>query len=223
VIAIDQIVRTRRRTLAIIVEDDGRLVVRAPLRTRDETINEFVKAKEKWILARQQKAWERARRFTPKQYVSGEEFLYLGDLYRLRIEDGQARPLVFNSGFHLSRAAAPRAEAVFERWYRRQALRVMSERVALYAGSNGLKFSRIRITSARKRWGSCGAGGNLSFAWRLVMAPLPIIDYVVLHELVHLQHRNHSRRYWSKLKSILPDYRAREDWLDEHGYLLRLA
>jgi len=222
-IAIDQLTRTRRRTLAIIVEDDGRVVVRAPLRLKQEAIDEFVRAKEAWILARQAQARERTSRFVPKSYTSGEEFLFLGSSYRLEIADHQRPPLVLNGGFRLSRAALPRAEAVFERWYRRQALRVMSERVEAYAASHGFIFNRIKITSARKRWGSCGHKGNLSFAWRLVMAPQPVIDYVVVHELAHLKHRNHSKRFWSKVASILPDFRQQEHWLDEHGYLLRLS
>jgi hypothetical protein len=222
-IAIDQLVRTRRRTLAIIVEDDGRVVVRAPLRLKQQAIDEFVKARETWILTKRRQALERANRFVPKRYVSGEEFLYLGEPYRLEIEDHQRQPLLLNGGFRMARAALPRAQAVFERWYRRQALRVMSERAAAYAASHGFAFNRIRITSARKRWGSCGHKGNLSFAWRLVMAPQPVIDYVVVHELAHLKHRNHSKRFWSKVASILPDFREREGWLEEHGYLLRLA
>jgi predicted metal-dependent hydrolase len=151
-IAIDQIIRTRRRTLAIIVEEDGRIVVRAPLRLQQEAIDEFVGQGP--ILRRE--CLRRASRFVPKSYLSGEEFLYLGKPYRLAIEDHQRQPLLLNGGFRLSRAAVPLAEAVFERWYRRQALRVLSERVEAYSASHGFAFSRIRITSARKRWGSCG-------------------------------------------------------------------
>jgi hypothetical protein len=222
-IAVDQIIRTRRRTLAIIVEDDGRIIVRAPMRLKQEAIDEFVSTKQAWIRAKQEQALERTSRLVPKSYASGEEFLFLGEPYRLEIEDHQRQPLVLNGGFRLSRAALPRAQAVFERWYRRQALRVMSERAEAYAVSYGFDFSRIKITSARKRWGSCGHNGNLSFAWRLVMAPQPVIDYVVVHELAHLKHRNHSRRFWNKVASILPDFRQQEDWLEEHGYLLRLS
>ena len=222
-IAVDQLIRARRRTLAIIVEDDGRVVVRAPMRLKREAIEEFVRAKETWILAKREQALKRASRFVPKRFVGGEEFLYLGESYPLEIEDFQRQPLLLNGGFRLSRAALPRAEAVFERWYRRQALKVISARAADYAASHGFTFERIRITSARKRWGSCGHKGNLSFAWRLVMAPPPVIDYVVVHELAHLKHRNHSRRFWGKVASILPDFRKQENWLDEHGDLLRLA
>ncbi|HET6846412.1 MAG TPA: SprT family zinc-dependent metalloprotease [Anaerolineales bacterium] len=222
-IVIDEVVRTRRRTLAIIIQEDGRLVVRAPLRARDADIHEFVRTKERWIRTKQEQARNRAARFVPKRYAEGEQFFYLGDLYPLQLEEHQSRPLVFNSGFHLSTASTSRAAAHFERWYRRQALRVMTERAEHYAASHGFEFHKIKITGARKQWGACGPGDNLRFAWRLVMAPLPIIDYVVVHELAHLHHHNHSKTFWRKVKSILPDFREREAWLDEYGHLLRLA
>ena len=221
-IAIDHIIRTRRRTLALMVEPDGKLIVRAPMRAGENAIREFIKEKEKWIRSKQEQARARYMRFVPKQYVSGEEFLYLGDHYRLEIGDTERPALAFDGGFRLARTAGPRAAAVFERWYRKRALRVMSERVEWYAAKHGFDYRQVRITGARRQWGSCGAQGNLRFAWRLVMAPMQIIDYVVLHELVHLQHKNHSKRFWAKVKSILPDFRQRIDWLEENGYLLNL-
>jgi len=78
------------------------------------------------------------------------------------------------------------------------------------------------ITSARTRWGSCSQEGALSFAWRLIMAPLPIIDYVVVHELAHIQVKNHSKRFWNKLNVLMPDYRQRIEWLERNGHLLSL-
>jgi hypothetical protein len=222
-IAIDEIVRTHRRTLAIIIDDDGKLVVRAPLRLARAAIDDFVSSKQKWIAAKQEQARTRKMLFAPKRYVSGEPFLYLGESYPLQVQDKQRPSLVFSSGFRLARAAQPRAARAFERWYRRRALQVVSERVACFSAQHGFQHNGIKITSARKQWGSCGPKGDLRFAWRLVMAPLPIVDYVVVHELVHLRHRNHSKRFWSKLKSILPDYKRREDWLEANGYLLNLA
>lgn len=219
---IDEIIRSRRRTLAIIIQDDGRAVVRAPLRARPEAIEEFVRARTGWILSKQELARRRMTRFAPKQFLRGEEFLFLGDPYRLEISEHQARALVFAGGFRLSAAALPRARAVFERWYRKQALQIFSERVELYAAEHGFEHDGVRVTGARKQWGACGPRRNLRFAWRLVMAPLPMIDYVVVHELVHLRHRNHSRRFWNLIRSILPDFQQREDWLEEHGATLRL-
>lgn len=222
-IAIDDLIRTRRRTLAIIIEDDGRLVVRAPMRLAVSAIHEFVSSKQSWIAAKQEQARMKAKRALPRRFVSGEGFLFLGETYRLEVKPGQARSLIFNGGFSLSAAALPKARAVFERWYRRQALRVISERVERFAAEHGFEHHGIRVTAARKQWGSCGPRGNLRFAWRLVMAPPPIIDYVVVHELVHLRYRNHSKRFWGKVNSILPDFRQREVWLQENDYLLHWA
>jgi predicted metal-dependent hydrolase len=222
-IAIDELIRTRRRSLAVIIRDDGRLVVRAPLRMPAREIHEFVGSREAWIIARQAQARARQARILPKRYVSGEEFLYLGQPYPLEIRDAQRPSLVFNGGFRLARAALPGAAGVFERWYRRRALRVLSERVEWYARAYGFEHNGIRITSARKQWGSCGPRGDLRFAWRLVMAPLAVIDYVVVHELAHLRHKNHGKRFWGKVRSILPDYSQRKEWLEENGYLLDLA
>lgn len=222
-VAIDEIIRTRRRTLTIIIAEDGKLIVRAPLRAPAADILEFVKTRENWIVAKQEQARARAARIVPKHYVSGEGFLYLGESYRLEVEDGQRSPLIFDGGFRLARAAVPGAHRVFERWYRRRALQVISGRVLWFAAEHGFSHDGVKITSARRQWGSCGPRSDLRFAWRLVMAPLPIIDYVVVHELVHLRHRNHSKRFWGKVQSILPDFRQRKAWLEENGYLLDLT
>jgi predicted metal-dependent hydrolase len=219
-IAIDRIIRSRRRTLALVIEDDGQLTVRAPLRASEGAIHRFVTLHERWIVAKQVTARARAARFAPKRYVSGEEFLYLGAPYGLEIVDRQRPSLTFKEGFRLAKASVPRAPRLFEKWYRRRALEAISERVQWYSARHGFEHNGVGISSARKQWGSCGPTGNLRFTWRLVMAPLPIIDYVVVHELVHLQYRRHGKRFWGKVKSILPDFRDRREWLNQNGYLL---
>jgi predicted metal-dependent hydrolase len=222
-VTIDELVRTRRRTLAIIIDDGGRLVVRAPLRMPARDIDEFVASKEKWIRAKQGQVRQRMQRFTPKRYVPGEEFLYLGEPYRLEISDTQRPSLAFDDRFSLARAALPNAASLFEKWYRRRALRVITERVDLYAQAHGFAHNGVRISSARRQWGSCGPDGTLRFAWRLVMAPLPVIDYVVVHELAHLRYKSHGKRFWGKVRSILPDFAERRAWLGHNGYLLDLG
>ena len=219
-IAIDRIIRSRRRTLALVIEDDGRLTVRVPLRASEGAIHRFVTEHEGWILARQKTARVRAARFAPKRYVSGEVFLYLGEPYRLEIVDTQRPSLAFDGGFRLAKASVPGAAKLFEKWYRQRAFEAISERVEWYSAGHGFEHHGVAISSARKQWGSCGPTGNLRFTWRLVMAPLAIIDYVVVHELVHLRYRGHGTRFWGKVKSILPDFRDRREWLNQNGYLL---
>ena len=221
-VRVDEVVRTKRKTIALIVERDGRLIVRAPMRIKDEKILEFVRQKEKWILSKQEKARALYPPFLPKEYVNGEGFWYLGKIHRLQWTENEKPLLHMNGNFRLSKKAADKAPIVFEKWYREQAYQIISERVQWVAAKHGFTYKQVKITSARTRWGSCNSKGTLSFAWRLVMAPMPVIDYVVVHELVHLKTQNHSKDYWSKVRLIMPDYKNRIDWLDRYGHLLRL-
>jgi hypothetical protein len=217
---IDQLIRSKRKTVGLYVERDGRLIVRAPRGVPRAFIDAFVQEKEAWILEKQALARQMAEHNRPRQFVDGEKFLFLGQFYPLMIVEQQAKPLVFNAGFHLRRDAQPRAAVLFEAWYRGQSRRVISDRLAWYAQQHGFTFTKIRIGAARTRWGSCSTSGTLSFTWRLVMAPLEMIDYVVVHELVHTRVRNHSAAYWEALAAVMPDYKARRDWFHKNGHTL---
>ena len=219
---IDQIIRTKRKSIALIVEPDGRLVVRAPIRISDGDIKHLVKQKERWIRDKQKQVKDKSSQSKPKVYMEGEEFLYLGKSYQLKIVADLNPALVLSRKFYLSRRALPKAESVFTEWYREQARAVISERVKLYAARHGFTYRKIRITSARTRWGSCSSMGNLNFTWRLVMAPPEVIDYVVVHELAHLRVNNHSKEFWKQVEGIMPDYRQRLKWLKENGRKLTL-
>lgn len=208
--------------MALIIERDGRLIVRAPMRAKEEAIYEFIKRKDKWISRKQAEVRSYYQPFVPKEYVNGEGFWYLGNIYKLQLADEKKPLLYLNGNFQLARTALEKAPIIFERWYREQAYKVISERVQWYAAKYGYYYKQVKITSARTRWGSCSARGTLSFAWRLVMAPVPVIDYVVIHELIHLDVKNHSRKFWSRVGVIMPDYKQRIEWLEKHGHLLNL-
>ena len=218
----DEIIRTKRRTMALIVERDGRLIVRAPLRAKEEGIHEFIVQKAAWILKKQEQVKSYYPPFVPKEYVNGEGFWYLGNIYKLQLAEVKKPLLDLNGNFQLSRNAIDKADLVFERWYKQQAQKVISERVQWYAAKHGYSYKRIKITSARTRWGSCSERGTLSFSWRLVLAPMPVIDYVVVHELVHLNVKNHSKKFWSRVGVIMPDYQQKIEWLEKYGHLLNL-
>jgi len=219
---IDQIIRTRRKTFALIVQRDGSLVVRAPLRASDKQIGDLVQEKEKWIIAKQEAARRMYANTRPKEFVNGEGFLYLGKSYKLAIVDGNQPALSLSDQFYLTKSALPHAEAVFKAWYKQRAKQIISERAAWYAAQNGFVYQRVNITGARTRWGSCGRRGTLNFTWRLIMAPLRVIDYVVIHELAHLKQKNHSKVYWNEVKRLMPDYQQQIGWLKANGDTLRL-
>jgi len=209
---ISQVVRTKRKSLALQIAPDASLIIRAPQRASAATIRQAVQDKMPWILKKQRIARERFR--PPVKFTDGEEFLYLGKWHKLLVVSGTSVPFVFNEkGFLLSGTYLPKAKQLFEEWYRGKAFEVIKDRVRQYAEKTGLKYSNISVTSAKKRWGSCSLKGNLNFSWRLVMTPLAVVDYVVVHELVHLEEHNHSSRFWRKVRVFLPNYSQAKQWL----------
>lgn len=220
-IEVNEIVRSKRRTLALIVKPDGSLIVRAPLRASEKSIREFVESNAKWIEKKRIEALT-FRPPAPKQYVPGEMFMFLGNAYPLEIAKGQKKALLLEGKFKLSQAAQGIARMAFERWYREQAKQILTERVSLYASQYGFQYKKIGITSARTRWGSCSSNGSLNFSWRLVLAPMEAVDYVVVHELVHTVFHNHSKRFWKRVEKIMPDYKERRKWLRKDGRQLML-
>jgi len=204
------------------INNDAALIVRAPFHTSEEVINEVVLKYKERLEKRQKEVQLKNLKFNKKEFVNGERFLYLGNDYPLKLVDNREILLNFENEFFLSKKYLSHAKNIFMIWYKRRAYETISQRVRLYAQKRGFKYNKINITNAQKRWGSCSHQGNLSFAWRLIMAPLPIIDSVVVHELVHLELKNHSKVFWNKVGSLDPQYKEHKEWLKNNGYLLRL-
>jgi len=204
------------------INNDAALIVRAPFHTSEEVINEIVLKYKERLEKRQKEVQLKNLKFNKKEFVNGERFLYLGNDYPLKLVDNREILLNFENEFFLSKKYLSHAKNIFMIWYKRRAYETISQRVRLYAQKRGFKYNKINITNAQKRWGSCSHQGNLSFAWRLIMAPLPIIDSVVVHELVHLELKNHSKIFWNKVGSLDPQYKEHKEWLKNNGYLLRL-
>ncbi len=146
--------------------------------------------------------------------------MYLGKSYKLKIHDCDNIYLK-DYLFLPSKFRTSPKEKMLE-WYKIKALEKLRERAELYSNSTGWKFKSLKINNAQTRWGSCGPNGSLNFSWKLIMAPLNIIDYVVVHELAHINEMNHSVRFWNKVKTIIPDYKQREKWLKENRMSLSL-
>jgi predicted metal-dependent hydrolase len=220
---IDHLIHSRRKTVAIIIQRDGSLTVRAPLRMPQASIQEFVQSHSDWIRKKQAQV-KASPPPQEKSFTAGETFLYMGKEYPLTLEASQHPSLDFIAGrFRLARSALPKARQTFLRWYRLQARLVISARVESLAKEYKFSWKKIRISSARTRWGSCSTTGTLSFTWRLVMAPPEVIDYVVVHELVHTQVRNHSSKFWRRVAEIMPAYKNHVSWLKKNGRFLTLG
>jgi predicted metal-dependent hydrolase len=204
----------------LIIERDGTLTVRAPLRVSREQIDSFVQENGDWIQRTRQKVI--TAQVPPRQYVEGEQFPFLGSSFDLKLVRPQRPALQFEGGFRLSTTAQSRGKQLFTRWYKERAFEIISACVADYSARYGFSPKQVKITSAHTRWGSCSPNGSLNFSWRLVLAPMDVIEYVIVHELAHLRVKNHSKRFWKVVESILPGYRLQRQWLRENGEKLTL-
>jgi hypothetical protein len=220
-IEIDKFVRSQRRTIALIVERDGSLTVRAPKRAALKDIQSFLRQKADWIIRTREKLKSIVEP-AKKQYAEGEKFPFLGNEYELKLVRPQRPALKFDQGFYLEQTVQSRARDIFEKWYKKQASSFIPGRVRAFAELHGFTPKRVKITSAKTRWGSCSPDGTLNFSWRLVMAPPEVIDYVVVHELAHLRVKSHSRRFWKVVEGIFPGHKTQRKWLREHGERLTL-
>jgi len=216
--------KKRRKTISLHIKEDGKIVIYTPFRTPKWEIEKFIDGKLSWIV---EKISEREKRIKEgeKTFRPGEKFLYLGEWYPLEIQESsnkkRALTLAFGK-FILDHDHIPEARDLFCNWYKKEAKEKITERVIRYSDRFQLLPEGIKITSARSRWGSCSRDNRLSFSWRIIMASLTIIDYVLIHELVHIREKNHSSKFWNYLESVLPDYRNRRRWLRENGHLLQL-
>ena len=216
--------KRRRRTISLQIKEDGKVVISAPYHTPKWEIEKFIKEKESWVV---QKISEKEKQIKEgeKTFLPGERFLYLGEWYPLEIHDSDHKglPLRLSFGnFILNKDHIGEARDLFIQWYKREAKEKIVGRIDYYSHRLHLFPMGIRITNARSRWGSCSRDNRLSFSWRMIMASLPIIDYILIHELVHIREKNHSKRFWVTLESILPDYRKYRLWLKENGHLLQV-
>jgi len=221
-IEIEKIIRSKRKTIALQITDNATLIVKAPLETNEEVINKVITKHLRWIEKKKNEVLSRDPQFTKKEFLNGEGFLYLGKSYKLYIVNEQDMPLKFDNAYFLLKDYQPMAKQLFINWYKEKAYEKISERVQWYARKRGFTYNKISITDANIRWGSCSPKGNLNFSWRLIMAPLSVIDYVVVHELAHLEQKNHSKAFWNIVKMLLPDYEKSKDWLKNNGYLLKI-
>lgn len=214
----------RRRTVALTVEPAGRLIVTAPDDVPTPRLDRVVHSKARWVVTRLRQV-RRLDAPQPKEFVSGETFLYLGRQYRLHVvrggkpglvslERGLLRVSVKASASALERAEQVRAALVH--WYIEHAQAQLEERVQWWCSKLEVAVPRVLIREQEKRWGSCSAG-VVRLNWRIVQAPMSLVDYVVAHEVVHLIHDDHGKAFWSLLGQMMPDCDQRKERLRTLG------
>lgn len=213
----------RRKTVSIFIERDGSVRVLAPASASDETIKTAIKSKEYLIFTKLAKWKELNQGRVNREYVNGQSFLYFGRNYRLKLTENQDVPLKISGGFflldirHLSKA-----EKVFKGFYKEKALLKIKERMKLHEDKFPTKPTSIKVLELRNRWASWTPKDGLNFHWKCIMAPVSVLDYIIMHEMVHLKYPNHSTDFWNELDKKMPDFREQENWLKRNGVKMSL-
>jgi len=223
----------RKKTVAINVTPTAQTIVLAPYSLNKEKIKEIIKKKAKWILEKQAYFKRLATLFPEKEFTSGEQVLFLGRKYRLKIKEvqreGSKVPRLIGRRIFISinqqstqREKKEIIKDILVKWYFLESVEMIEQRVKRYCKQLGVIPRDIKIKDQKKRWGSCSNNGILRFNWRIAMAPISIIDYIVVHELCHLKIKNHSSDFWKLVSLALPSYQERREWLKTNMPLLKL-
>ncbi len=216
-----QLIRSNRRTISLLINQDAELIVKAPIKTDIEYINQLIHSKQKWI--EKKKLEVSARKREPKTIANGEEFYFMGNKFPLEIIDDLRFAIKFvDNKFYLSADCVHFGKKYFELWYKKQAKLYFKNRTFQLAELHNFNIKAVKISSANSRWGSCSSSGSVNLSWRLIMAPVEISDYVICHELAHLIEMNHSANFWQIVNKMIPDYKENRKWLKDNGKILEL-
>lgn len=213
-----QLIRSRRKTIAICIARDGSVIVRAPLRTTQTAIDCFVQEKQSWIREKSAQMAQYDSERKEFQVSVGSELPLLGCEYPVALAD----QVSFDGAkFYITDEPYETLKPKLIQLYKSLAEQIIAERVGYFSKQTGWAPLGVRIGSANTAWGSCSGKNKLNFTWKLVLAAPEEIDYVIVHELAHLKEHNHSKRFWKLVESVLPDYQVRRSKLKLIGKKLQ--
>ena len=215
----DEIIRSKRKTLSISVDGTGRLIVRAPLRFSEDKIFAFLQEKESWILKKQAER-RGAGIHLPPENLHGYQMLLLGENYTLAIYEGEK--ILLDTERKYLFLPKVKTEYRLKKWIKENALRILSMVTEEKSKTMGLSYRSVSISSARSRWGVCTADNAIRYSYRLLYVPKPVLEYVVVHELAHVRHKNHSKLFWAEVEKYVPDWKTKRKWLKIHSALTRI-
>jgi len=213
----------KRRTLVIQMEPMEKILVLSPIGLSEDYIMEKVRSKGGWILKKLAQFKEIGFLPLKKRFVTGELFLHLGRNYKLQVllNRNIVRPRVELAKDNIFIFSPLKEQeilrAALQKWYKKEAKKIILKKVEYFKKIFMVEPAEIKIKEQKRRWGSCSSKGNIYFNWRIIMAPDQVIDYIVVHEIAHLIHRNHSPIFYKLVESIMPDYKKRKKWLKDFG------
>jgi predicted metal-dependent hydrolase len=210
----------KRRTIGITVERDGQLILSTPPQVPIETLEKVVNEKRLWIHSKLIEKESLNPPIPAKEYVSGEGFYYLGRSYSLKLVDGvEGKPplRLYQSRFELQQEALAHGREAFIRWYCDRLPSILDTQIAALGDRLEVSPCSVQVRDLGYRWGSCGHKGDLYFHWRVAMLPRSMIEYLAIHEMVHLIEPHHNHAFWDRVERILPDFEERKRWLAQNG------
>jgi predicted metal-dependent hydrolase len=209
----------KRTSLAILIDLYGNVEVQAPKGTSEEAVLQLVEEKWDWILLKVKEMKDRFHGPMKKAYNQGETFLYLGKSYPIQTTQDSniiQDHVVFEGDtlqIFVTQFEDEKIKQALKRFYYQQCKALVEQRIRFYQRNFKVKPRSITISDSKGTWGTCDSKLQLTFNWRLAMAPLKVVDYVVVHEMCHMVHLNHDRSFWRLVGKIMPDYKEHENWL----------
>lgn len=214
----NKIIRSKRKTLSLTINENAELIIRAPKRLSIEKIQDFINEKENWINRKKRLIENQIKDVTSNH----NKLLYLGNLFPINLEQNASKELFFTGEEFIANSIEPDSLSLsIKKWYKNKFKEIALPRVAYFANKHNLMVNQVRIKNQKTMWGSCSSKNNINLNYLLLMAPMGVIDYVIVHELVHTIHRNHSTDFWDSVESIMPEFQEHKRWLKKNGYKLR--
>lgn len=222
-----EVIRTRRKKSASIQLDGDLVKVSVPQSLSDKRVRELISKRSPWIKTKLKELSDRPN-IKPKEYVSGETFPYLGKNYRLKVLNGSENSVRLKGGYFITTISnrdsqLSTVKSLLEDWYQTHADKRLREKTQRLASIVGVTPTSISTKPYKSRWGSCSVSGDITYNWKIILAPHCIVDYVVIHELCHLLEHNHSPRYWKHVERHVPDWRDCRKWLTDNQSLISIC
>ncbi len=211
------LMKSKRKTMSIYVESDGKIKVHAPMNLTQNKINHLIDTKSNWIYKSKVELMELNNSKIRRSLVNDENFLFMGKSYRLKIVKNQKIPFSLSRGcFRLDEEYLKKANRYFVEFYKEKCKEYIPSRVTYFKKKLGVEPEKIRIMELKTRWASLSKK-SLNFHWKVILAPRDIIDYIIVHELAHIIQKDHSYAFWEIVESMMPNYEEKKNWLRRNG------
>lgn len=211
-----EIKRSKRKTISLVINPNGDFIVKAPIKTKDSEIFNFINQKSSWIIS---KITEQKKNYIkPICFIEGETITIKGNQYTIKFHNKTLVKITEHELFLPTNEPKEKLIAFLKRY----AKQYIDERIKLISSLFNFNYTTFSITSAKSCWGSCSYNNKLHFTYKLIFCPQDVIDYVILHELCHTKEKNHSNKFWLLVESFYPDYLVSEKWLKKNRAVMDL-